>query len=231
MVFPKARLVVSAMLFLAWIGFLAYLVAHTRDPVILSRPQLAVSSVVIVATVVRIRIITRRATRRESIENSPNRRWTSSASHGAMRTACCPAPKLKIDGLSQIGRAQGWRGTGDYILALTKRTGTEAYEVTPVPLSPGYIPMYVTVELEKIGPENMKVMELLLKIEPNTTPMSDARPFHDGMRVRNVPRREAEDVKKKLEKVQAKVRLIDGEYRIYLATPDALEQLEDLKPK
>ena len=31
MVFPKARLVVSACLFLAWIGFLAYLVARTRD--------------------------------------------------------------------------------------------------------------------------------------------------------------------------------------------------------
>ena len=51
MVFPKARLVVSAVLFLAWIGFLAYLVARTRDPVILSRPQLVVSSVVLIADV------------------------------------------------------------------------------------------------------------------------------------------------------------------------------------
>ena len=39
MVFPKARIVVAALLVIGWLGYLFVLVAMTRDPVILSRPR------------------------------------------------------------------------------------------------------------------------------------------------------------------------------------------------
>lgn len=44
------RLVVTALLFFGWIGYLGYLVAETRNPIILSRPQFLVSSLDVVAT-------------------------------------------------------------------------------------------------------------------------------------------------------------------------------------
>ena len=44
------RLVVAAVLFLAWIGYLAYLVAFTRNPIILSRPQFLVAEMHVLAT-------------------------------------------------------------------------------------------------------------------------------------------------------------------------------------
>ena len=44
------RLVATAVLFAGWIGYLAYLVAATRNPIILSRPQFLVSGLDVVAT-------------------------------------------------------------------------------------------------------------------------------------------------------------------------------------
>ena len=46
---PRVRLVLSGSLFLAWIGYLAYLVAITRNPVILSRPQFLEANVYVLA--------------------------------------------------------------------------------------------------------------------------------------------------------------------------------------
>ena len=49
---PRRRvlLALTMVMFLLWIGFLAFLAATTRQPVVLSRPQLLVSNVVLVAT-------------------------------------------------------------------------------------------------------------------------------------------------------------------------------------
>lgn len=43
------RLAVTAALFLAWLGYLAFLALTTRDVVVLSRPQLAVSQLDVIA--------------------------------------------------------------------------------------------------------------------------------------------------------------------------------------
>ena len=45
----RLRLTLAVCLFLAWIGYLAFLVVRTRDPVILARPQFLETDVVIVA--------------------------------------------------------------------------------------------------------------------------------------------------------------------------------------
>ncbi len=44
------RLAVAAALFLGWIGYLGYLAATTRNPVVLSRPQFLVSQQDVIAT-------------------------------------------------------------------------------------------------------------------------------------------------------------------------------------
>src|SRR2546426_1012264 len=50
MTFPKARLVVSACLFMGWLGFLAYLVAESRT-IVLSKPQFLVAKLYVVVDV------------------------------------------------------------------------------------------------------------------------------------------------------------------------------------
>jgi hypothetical protein len=44
------RLVITAVLFAGWIGYLGYLVAATRNPIVLSRPQFLVSGLDVIAT-------------------------------------------------------------------------------------------------------------------------------------------------------------------------------------
>ncbi len=44
------RLVVTAVLFAGWIAYLGYLVAATRNPIVLSRPQFLVASLHVIAT-------------------------------------------------------------------------------------------------------------------------------------------------------------------------------------
>jgi len=46
---PKQRLLLASLCFLAWIGYLGYLVSITREPVILSRPQFLVADLYVLA--------------------------------------------------------------------------------------------------------------------------------------------------------------------------------------
>src|SRR5205807_963299 len=110
MVFPKARLVVSAALFAAWIGFLVYLVVRTREPVILSRPQLVVADVVVVA-----------ALEEKDGRPGPLIHVKKVAWHKTGDDAKLADQQLTVAGLADCGRRHGWRGAGDYIVPLTRR--------------------------------------------------------------------------------------------------------------
>src|SRR5262245_8098897 len=98
MVFPKVRLVVSGGLFLAWIGFLIYLVARTRDPVILSRPQLTVASAVVLADV------QEKDGRPVSAITIKKVAWALAKDE--LISAGAP---LTVEGIADCGPAQGWR--------------------------------------------------------------------------------------------------------------------------
>ncbi len=128
MVFPKARLVVSAILFLAWIGFLAFLVFRTRNPVILSRPQLNVADLVVLAE-----IAEKDGSPADTVAVQKVVFARAEAVNGLTGS------KLVIVGLSEIGRPHGWDGAGLYIVPLSKKN--EKYEVTALPPSPGYPPI------------------------------------------------------------------------------------------
>jgi hypothetical protein len=49
--FAVVRFIVAVGLFLGWVGWLAYLAATTRHPVVLSRPQLLAADVVVIADI------------------------------------------------------------------------------------------------------------------------------------------------------------------------------------
>src|SRR5688572_6174488 len=128
MVFPKARIAVAALLLVGWLGYLFYLVAMTRDPVILSRPQILISNLCVLAKI-------------DDHEGGPNPRvqvtkvlWTTADDKQL------EGRELLLEDLVDVGKEQGWAGANEYLVPLTARKlGKEiVYEVTPLPLVPGF---------------------------------------------------------------------------------------------
>src|SRR5262245_11994002 len=151
MVFPKARLIVSGCLFVGWLGFLAWLVAQTRDPVILSRTQFLAANLYVVADV-------------QSCQGWPCPDVTITEVVWSARDAGQLVNKqVAISGLPDCGRKNGWAGAGKYILALTHlRLGDkDTFQVTPLPATPGYVSKFATVGLDTPGPNPDKVANLL----------------------------------------------------------------------
>lgn len=124
----RLRLLVGAVAFLAWIGFLAYLVATASRPIVLSRPQLLVSNLDVIAQV------------GQQPGGGPD---------PAVKVVEVYWPKaegeklqdqtVKIENLADVGAAQGWQGPGLYILPLTQtgRDEDRRWRVTPTPPAPG----------------------------------------------------------------------------------------------
>ena len=218
MVFPKARLLVSAALFVGWIGFLAYLVAITRDPVILSRPQILVSNVCVLADI-------------EELDGRPKSEVTVTevlwADDG---DKSLEKQKLVLPDLAELDRPQGWAGNGSYLLPLIRREFEKrsTFELAPIPPMPGFHPT-VSVELADAGSDPDKITQYLqtaLAIDAQTAKGMTQR---SRILARFLPAGVAIDVKSDLEKLGARVRLEEYETRIYRATDDALRQFRDLK--
>ena len=128
-------LVVSAILFVAWIGYLLYLVIETArptvqlwppritksQPVVLSRPQLLISTLDVIADV-------------QARNGQPEPDVTIEAVQWPPSQQDRPAQKqIKVSNL--VG-CEGWKGPGRYILPLVKNG--EEYRVARIPPSPGF---------------------------------------------------------------------------------------------
>jgi hypothetical protein len=136
MMSPKARLVVAAGLFLAWMGWLVYLVAQTRHPVVLSRPQFLVADLYVTA---RLRADGDKPAARVTIEETL---WARDAGDKLPAGTEVTIPALaeswqKEDAVKpKYGPDQGWQGERVYLLPLIKKKGD--YDVASIPLSPGF---------------------------------------------------------------------------------------------
>lgn len=111
-------------------------------------------------------------------------------------------------------------------MPLTKRDNS--YEVTPLPLSPGYEPSYVTLELARVGPEKERVAALIAELRGPGAAKYELKP---GILRHNVPRGEAADFRKRFEEAGASVHYVEGESRIYRATADAMAQVQEVRPR
>jgi len=121
---PKVRLLVTAALFLAWIGWLGYLAATTTKPEVISRSQFLVCDLFVIAD------LTGTAER-------PDAMITVQETGGRQSTVLRSGSSPTIANLPDVDR--GWSGPGRYIVPLThKRDGT--WELTAVPITPGYPP-------------------------------------------------------------------------------------------
>src|SRR5437899_5806627 len=106
----KLRLAVAAVLFLGWIGYLAYLVAVSRHPVILSRPPFLVSNLYVVAKLT------------GDADKHPDKTiriqeiiWAADEKDEPAKDA-----DITVKLLDQVDAKQGWEGPDSYILPLMK---------------------------------------------------------------------------------------------------------------
>jgi hypothetical protein len=124
----RVLLAVSAALFLAWIGWLAYLAATATEPIVLSRPQFLHAELYVVAEV----------TANPAADNEPDGTvtvkrllWSSNALDGKLQ-------KMQVRNLPRLNAQHGWNGPGEYILALSRTGDSDVFLVTPLPRTPGF---------------------------------------------------------------------------------------------
>jgi hypothetical protein len=143
MTFPRARVVVSASLFVAWLAYLAYLVAASRDTIVLSRPQFLAAEMCVLAEL-----------------KDPAEEVTVLDVFWAVRPADqqLNGQKVHVANLAEA-EPQGYQGPGKYILPL-RRKGKEDLEVVAIPPSPGYVPAFVNVRVYDPGPDPERVARL-----------------------------------------------------------------------
>jgi hypothetical protein len=126
MTFPRARLVVSACLFVAWLFFLLYLVIQNQHMIVLSRPQFLRATLCVIAEL-------------KAKDGGPE----PQVEIVKVLWAELPAPpaagdRIEVKGLAGFGSKQGYAGPGKYILALTAVDvdGSVSYQFVPVPSAP-----------------------------------------------------------------------------------------------
>jgi hypothetical protein len=118
--------------FLGWTGWMTYVAITAADPIVVSRPQIYSSPIVVAAEV-------------PAGEGTPREVTITHVYRGQKLLAVAETetqPKeLKIV-VSNLGEARGWVGPGEYILALERITLPEGvtYEVVTTPISPGFTP-------------------------------------------------------------------------------------------
>jgi hypothetical protein len=127
------RLAIVVVAFLLWLGYLAFLAATKAHPVVLSRPQLLSSNLVVIA----------------ELTGGSRRPEATAIVQDVVRSddaAAKPAvgAKLPVKDLDQVGPSEGWDGPGPYILALTRRVDG-SFPVTRIPPSPGYAAQAVRI--------------------------------------------------------------------------------------
>jgi hypothetical protein len=127
--------------FALWTLFMAYLAVTSAQPIVVSRPQILVASIVIEADV--------------PADGGDARTVEVIRVLRGQKLLGMPAEAEKPDELqitvSNFAKVRGWQGPGDYILALTRTEAAKGpvYELVPVPPSPGFPPRN---HLERLDP-------------------------------------------------------------------------------
>ena len=117
----RLRLIIAALLFGGWIGWLAYLAATTTKPIVLSRPQFLFSTLDVVAQV-------------DEQDHQPVDKVTVKVVHWPPQAEA--VLKGKTITVTNLDQCDGWEGPGEYILPLEKQG--DHFAVVKVPDSPGF---------------------------------------------------------------------------------------------
>lgn len=145
------RLLVAALLFAGWLGYLVYLVrafprTPANSPFVLSRPQILVSELDVVGVVEGVdqpvKVVTVLYPDSEKGLEGQEIKVTN-------LDRCKPLPR---EGQKAEDVQPDFRGPGRYLLPLRKVGGGPDYEVTPTPPSPGYPPAGLRLGPPRIYP-------------------------------------------------------------------------------
>ena len=212
----KLRLAVAVCLFVGWISWLAYLVATTRNPVILSRPQFIVADLWIRCQL-------------EGVGNTPQPTlvvrevlWARDPKDQGI-----VEKQITVEDLDKVGRDLGWAGPGDYLLPLQKsKDGKKiGFRLAALPASPGFSPAFLLIDP---GKNKDKVAEQIAQNTGLDLQAAKEKVKHAPSVLKLPPNLDRVEFERKLKQLGATLRT---EMRIYLATPEALEQLQEIHMK
>jgi hypothetical protein len=220
MTFPRARLVVSALLFVGWLGFLFYLVLESWQTVVLSRPQLLVSDLCVIADI-----------GADGAAPDPHIKVRELVWGEGEKDRKLEGQSILVPNLIDVGGAQGYRGPGTYIVPLTRQMVQKEplYFVTAVPPMPGYSPPFYHVEVVRPGPNADGVAAAVAAFLGVSE--AEARERLNQMPAlvkKNVPAADATALAQKLHDLGAGVRLGPNDVRIYPANAHARQQLAEV---
>jgi hypothetical protein len=172
------RLAVSAVLFVGWISYLAYLAATTTEPMVLSRPQFLVADLYVIADVGTTRfwptypelaavpaggpaaaaLLDAKAPAKD---NTPGEVVTVREVVWAARDTDLKLERIYVKNLPRSGVKKQpkeapsslvWPGHGEYILALSHtHDGPGVFRVTLEPRTPGFPGHLVQSQVELVG--------------------------------------------------------------------------------
>ncbi|MBX9679555.1 MAG: hypothetical protein K2X38_12385 [Gemmataceae bacterium] len=151
MLSPRGRLALFSFLFLGWIGWLGYLVSKTRDPIVLSRPQILVSNYVAVLRI-------------GDKDGKPSAETLVAETLKQPAAGPALAKSITVRDLPNLDASHGWRGPGEYLVPLTVMNEQKNILITPVPMSPGFQPRNEPdVRIYPATPEVLRQFQLLGK--------------------------------------------------------------------
>ena len=224
----SARLVVSALLFLAWLGYLLVLVLLSRETIVLSRSQFLAADLWVIA-----RLSDNKGAPDEDVRIL-DVAWPNG--NEALKDR-----DVKVVNLPDAG-AQGYRGPGNYILPLQRKG--DFIKVALVPSSPGYTPKFVDVRLsggaeeaeriarvaqEELGADEKETLSRIKFASPELA--------IDVLIEHNAPWQRAQAFRKRLNLTDdagkprpgaPEVTLVPNDVRIYPLTPETRVQLEEM---
>jgi len=215
----KIRLAIAAGLFLAWIGWLAYLVVKTREnPIILARPQFLVADLWVRGHL-------------DGNDNRPDAKvvirevlWARKDEDKGL-----VEKQVTVQDLDLVGKDLGWAGPGDYLLPLQKTNSgkNSSVRLTPIPPSPGFVPAF---QLITPGKDKDKVAELIVQGTGLDLQTAKEKVEHVPSVLKEpVAPEERFSFEKSLKDLGAT--FSHEERRIYPATPETLEQLKGIHMK
>ena len=166
MKFAVVRLAVAAALFLAWIGYLSYLAATTRNPVVLSRPQFLVSERDVIA-----------------VYKGGDNFVIDEVLYPKDEPGAEKGKTLVVDNVKDcqtFSPENGWRVGGlvegqRYLMPLQSSAASkDVMDVVPIPPSPGYPPLSNGAGPPRVYPDTPEVRRQYQTIEAEGEPEASA---------------------------------------------------------
>lgn len=154
----RLRLAFLALLLGGWLLYLGYLAFTVPRPVVLSRPQLLVSTLDVLATL------------SQQTDGQPNTSVTVEKIHWPNQGREDLVDRtITVANLSALGREDGWNGPGTYILPLVpdpRRADGKHFLIAPIPRSPGYEPGPIRRgRIYPLTPQTLRQLETIPKPE------------------------------------------------------------------